>query len=246
MKKVLIVDDSPIVAKLTQKNVEKLGYEVAVRENSTRAISYVGNHKIDIILMDIELMDSLYDGIQTAKLIRTRFNIPVIFITGHDDIKVFEKGNIEIPFDVVVKPYDIKQLKMQMEVALYNSKIESKMRTLDIWFRELLLGIDEFVFFLDQDYKIVRVNSSALRFLGMRNPEVKGRNLFEIILFSKKFDGNHKIAKDILSKPDKPVDQLDGNDLYISCRDNSMLVSVRIKTLKDDVENIIGYAVILK
>jgi len=152
---VLVIDDSPVMAKLTKRNVESFGYSVNIRNNSTAALSYVGNNSVDIILMDIELIGSRYDGIKTAKFIRKKYNIPVIFITGHDDGKIFEEANLDTMFNVVMKPYEPKQLKMQIEIALYNGKIQNK------YFDTQKLKNHYFNMF---DKPLIEINNSEVKF----------------------------------------------------------------------------------
>ncbi len=123
---ILLVDDMTAVASLTQETIEELGYEAAVRQNATTAIAFVGNHDVDLIMIDVDLADSLFSGIQTAKLIQSKKDIPIVFITAHDEIKSFRKADFNSPIYVMLKPYDTRQLKMQIEVALYNREIAEK------------------------------------------------------------------------------------------------------------------------
>lgn len=190
-KRVLVVDDSAIMGKLTCKNVESLGYEVDLRANSTAAISYIGNNKTDIILMDIELADSRMDGIETAKMIRRKFQIPVIFITGHEDASIFKEANLNTIFDVVMKPYDIKQLRMQMEVAIFKNKIEVQLKELEKWHQAIMDRSELSVVSVNADYGISNVNSKAAELFDTNRLDLKGKNFFELtqlVPFSKKRD----------------------------------------------------------
>ena len=123
---ILIVDDMSAVATLTQDTVAQLGYDAAVRPNATTAIAFVGNNDADLIMIEVDLADSLFSGIETAKLIQSRKDIPIVFITAHDDIKIFRDADFNSQIYVILKPYDNRELKMQIEVALYNREIASK------------------------------------------------------------------------------------------------------------------------
>lgn len=187
---ILIVDDSATMAKLTAKNVEGLGYNVEVRENSTRAISYVGNHKVDLILMDIELMDSRFDGIQTAKLIRTKYNIPVVFLTAHDDAKIFEEANIKTAFDVIVKPYDPKHLKMHIDVAIYNNNLEKAHREFELWYDKVIDSFHYGLVTIDNNSMIKSINAEALGISGYDKSTAIGGKLLDIFPISFDSDGD--------------------------------------------------------
>ena len=76
--KILIVEDEVLVAKDLQHTLQNLGYDVSAAVSSGRkAIEAVEKEKPDLILMDIVLQGEM-DGIETAKQIRSRFNVPVI------------------------------------------------------------------------------------------------------------------------------------------------------------------------
>lgn len=157
----LIVDDSPVMAKLTAKNAEAIGFETAVRKNGAEAISYIGNNPTDIMLLDIELEGSRLNGIQIANVVRKKFDIPVVFITGHDDAEIFRNVGVNSGFYVVMKPYDLKRLRMQAEVALMNRKIDVRRRNLELWLDSILDQFPEPALILDGAGLVVKANLIA-------------------------------------------------------------------------------------
>jgi DNA-binding response OmpR family regulator len=202
---VLVVDDSPVTAKQTQVLLSSIGYEVVTRESSTRAISYIGNHEVDLIIMDIELMGSRYDGIETSKIIRSKYSIPVIFITGKDDSSIFEEANISNVYDVLIKPYNIEQLRMHIEVTLQNNKIEQRYKELDFWFDSFLATVDYGVYFVNTDGKIVKINQKAEEQTGYTRNSAIGLKFLDIA----------QIA----------FDNYDNNDLFFFVLDMNELLS---------------------
>lgn len=129
---VLIVDDVKMLAGYTQHVVENFGFKTAVRYNATTAIAFVGNNDVDLILLDVELQDSLLNGIDTARLIQGKRDIPIIFITGHEDIDVFRSAEFSAPIYVLLKPYEPKQLKISIETAIFNREITNRSPIIDL------------------------------------------------------------------------------------------------------------------
>lgn len=242
---ILIVDDSPIVAKLTSKNVQALGYSVAIRANSTDAISYIGNNPVDLILMDIELSNSRYDGIRTAKLIRSKYHIPVVFITGHDDSKIFEEANIQTNFSVVTKPYEPKQLKMQIEIALYNSVVEKKMSEMQLWHKKILDSFDDCIVQLFMDDKIMEANEQFYKKTGF-SKKIVGKNFFEVMkiaVLSKEIDGKAELLKDY----DNFLKHSVNNSIFrIFVSSDCFLVKMKSRIIKNDLDIEMGKIVQLK
>jgi CheY-like chemotaxis protein len=90
--KTLIVEDEIFVAKDLQMHLEKMGHKVAsMVPSGEQAIQETENEVPDLVLMDIVLQEGM-DGIETADIIRSRFGIPVIFLTAHEDRTIFERA----------------------------------------------------------------------------------------------------------------------------------------------------------
>ena len=80
--RIVIVEDDMLIAMDLQATLEDLGHQVvSVVPTGEEGIREVEESEVDLLLMDIRLAGEL-DGIATAKLIQSRFDIPVIFVTA--------------------------------------------------------------------------------------------------------------------------------------------------------------------
>lgn len=123
-KKILVVEDEAIVAKNIQRCLNKLGYTVpSIVATGEDAIKKVEDSPPDLVLMDIELLGEM-DGIEAAKLIKSRFDIPVIYLTAYADEKTLERAKITEPFGYITKPFEDRDLHGTIEMALYKHKTE--------------------------------------------------------------------------------------------------------------------------
>ena len=92
--RILVVEDTKVFAAYLKKNLEKLGYvAVAMATNGEEAIEKAAQLHPDLALMDVSLASGL-DGIETAKQIKTRFDIPVIYLTASTDMETLERAKI--------------------------------------------------------------------------------------------------------------------------------------------------------
>jgi AmiR/NasT family two-component response regulator len=122
--RVLVIEDEAITAADIQDRLEVLGYEVAGwGTTGAEAIELARNSAPDLILMDIMLKGPM-NGIQAAHLIRVELSIPVIFLTANSDEAVLEKAKISEPFAYLLKPFEERQLRTNIEMALYKSRME--------------------------------------------------------------------------------------------------------------------------
>jgi DNA-binding response OmpR family regulator len=83
MKKILIVDDEPLVVKLLSKHLKANGYETIGTYDVSQCIKMAKEEKPDLILLDLNMPPA--GGISAFKNLKTSLftsMIPIIFITG--------------------------------------------------------------------------------------------------------------------------------------------------------------------
>jgi len=122
--RILVIEDEAIVAADIQDRLEALGYEVAGwGTTGAEALDLARSSKPDLILMDIMLKGPM-NGIQAAHLVRVELSLPVIFLTANSDEAVLEQAKISEPFAYLLKPFEERQLRTNIEMALYKSRME--------------------------------------------------------------------------------------------------------------------------
>src|SRR5512138_3812200 len=96
--RVLITEDEAIVAKDLQHRLQDMGYEVlGISSRGEDAIVLADKYRPDLCLMDIHLAGEM-DGIQAAQEIRTRFAIPVVYLTAYADEPTLHRAKFTEPF----------------------------------------------------------------------------------------------------------------------------------------------------
>ncbi len=126
--KVLVVEDEVIVAQDIAGRLKKLGYIVtATVASGEEAIEKSAENRPDIVLMDIVLKGEM-DGVAAAQQIRTKINVPTVFLTAYADEKTLERAKITNPFGYIIKPFQQQDLRVAIEIALQRHEIETKMR----------------------------------------------------------------------------------------------------------------------
>jgi len=117
-EKILIVEDDDIIARVEDWRLKNLGYTVCGRAtNGAEAMELVVNKKPDVVLMDINIKGDI-DGIETAKMIKKGFNIPVIYVTSHSDGATIVRAKETKPDGFILKPFEDNDLRVAIELAL--------------------------------------------------------------------------------------------------------------------------------
>lgn len=125
-EKVLIVEDEPIVALDLQQEVEQLGYEVVgLAESADEALMAVEANRPDLALMDVRIVGSM-DGIQTARLLRNMYQVPVIFLTSYSDETTIARAAREMPYGYLTKPFQRRELKAALRLGVHRTSSEAE------------------------------------------------------------------------------------------------------------------------
>ena len=125
--KIFIVEDEVIVAMNIEKRLRSSGYKVTgIASSSEQAIEKIELEKPDLVLMDIKIK-GVHDGIDTADLIRKKYNLPIIYLTSYTDEETFNRAKLTEPFGYLIKPFETKELNRIIEMALYKNEINKKL-----------------------------------------------------------------------------------------------------------------------
>jgi diguanylate cyclase (GGDEF)-like protein len=125
---ILLVEDEGIVAQDLEETVTELGYKVlGVASEGVQAVCMAAELRPQLIIMDVGLKGDI-DGIQAAQLIQENTHVPVIFLTGHRDVKTIERAVRTGPLAYLVKPFQEVELHSAIEVAIHKHRAEVAMR----------------------------------------------------------------------------------------------------------------------
>ncbi len=115
---ILIVEDESIIAKDLQSTLKFLGYPVpSVALTAEVALEKIEIERPDLVIMDIVLGGQM-NGIDAAQLIKTRFNIPILFSTAYLDKRLLNPTDFSEPYDFIIKPVDEAELHQKVEKIL--------------------------------------------------------------------------------------------------------------------------------
>ncbi len=128
IKKILVVEDDRLVALDITEILElhQLG-EVLIANNSADALLHLNSQKVDFVLLDINLNDTL-SGIDIARIINKQFNIPFAFLTAYTDEQTLEEVKKTNPVGFIAKPFDEGQVVAAIKIGsyLYQEKFTPK------------------------------------------------------------------------------------------------------------------------
>jgi len=185
---IMVVEDESIVAKDIETSLAGLGYSIcAVVSSGEEALAAAQMANPDLILMDI-MLNGKTDGIETAKQITSRLDIPVVFLTAFSDEGTIRRAKEANAFGYLLKPFEERELRTTIEMALYKNAMQRKLKQNREWLETILRSIADGVLTTNVDGLIEFCNPVAERLTGWTLPEMTMRRLSEVICLKKKKD----------------------------------------------------------
>lgn len=115
-KKILIVDDEPLIVKGLKFSLEQDGYEVTAAYDGEDALQKFKSEHFDLILLDVMLPG--ISGTDVCRQIREQSSVPIVMITAKsgdmDKILGLEYG----ADDYMTKPFNILEVKARIKNIL--------------------------------------------------------------------------------------------------------------------------------
>ena len=181
---ILVVEDEGVIALDIRATLAHLGYTVPGAVATGReAVAKVAELRPQLVLMDIHLRGDM-DGVEAAREIRERFDVPVIYLTAYADPATLQRARVTEPFGYLLKPFEERELHVVIEMALHRHELERRLRESERWLAATLRSIGDSVIATDAAWHIRFMNPAAERLTGWSAAEATGRELAEVLRVS--------------------------------------------------------------
>ena len=129
-RKILIVDDEPLIVKGLKYSLEQDGYETDSAADGEEALAKFFQGRYDLVILDVMLPK--LDGIEVCLRIREKSSVPIIMLTakGEDMDKILglEYG----ADDYMTKPFNILEVKARIKTIFRRTTMMQKENTQSI------------------------------------------------------------------------------------------------------------------
>jgi PAS domain S-box-containing protein len=169
---ILIVDADLRGADTLQEILEDDGYDVVRAASGKKAMEDIAESVPNLIMLDTKLPDiDSFKFLEKLKQSHHARDIPVIFIIALDDAEVRLKG-LESGDDLVVKPFDKREVLTRIERQVTVSKVRMALRESEAKFRSVMESAIDAIISADDEGKIRSWNSAASSLFGFTEDEV--------------------------------------------------------------------------
>ncbi len=112
VRRILVVDDEPLVAILLEDALQEFGYQVVGPvENLRAAIQLANSERIDAAIVDINMDGQVSDAVADKLMER---GIPFIFVSGHARANGLRYAQVPL----LRKPFSVEDLQRALEAIL--------------------------------------------------------------------------------------------------------------------------------
>jgi two-component system phosphate regulon sensor histidine kinase PhoR len=190
-EKVLVIEDKPeMIQILTDYVLGPQGYVTLAALDGEEGLRMALSEEPDLVILDLRMpkMSGLY-VLETLRELQCP--VPVIVITAYGSEEVVVRALRLGADDYVAKPFELDEMinviervlnksKQEKERARLSQELAKSVRELSKKIELILHGIDEGVFTVDRELRILTFNPAAEKILGWREEEVIGRPCAEI------------------------------------------------------------------
>lgn len=118
-RRILLIDDDPAVLAVVGEGLRMQGCEALEAEDPDRGLELARTQSPDLIVLDLILPRKLgFEVIKELKYDKATRDIPVLFLSAQEDPKERVKGLRLGAIDYVVKPFDLDELILRIDIGL--------------------------------------------------------------------------------------------------------------------------------
>lgn len=152
---ILVIDDDESILQLVTIHLTRAGYLVLTARNAEQALELMETQSIHLVISDV-MMPGM-DGVALTKVLRERYDVPVILLTARGSLEDKTRGFMAGSEDYVVKPFEPEELlfriaailrrtnpRYQLSLSVGNVTIHRKNFEVIVRDKTLLLPLKEF------------------------------------------------------------------------------------------------------
>jgi len=170
--RILLVHDDSSVADDLEGRLTASGYAVVGTASSgSEAVALAARARPDVVLLNL-----VPDGPSAAEEIRRRWPIPVVYLAA--DEAALRSTGLTGPFGYVVEPYEDRELRMNIEMALVTETVRTQARELEDRFFAVSIDL---LCCLDFNGYFKRLNPAWERTVGFTRAELMAKPFIEFV-----------------------------------------------------------------
>ncbi|HWR88911.1 MAG TPA: EAL domain-containing protein [Dissulfurispiraceae bacterium] len=179
---ILVVDDDLAMRLLVRESLEIAGFQVEDAGNGLEGLGIFREVQPDLVLLDVMMPDM--DGFQVSRTLRSipgGDRIPIVMMTGLDDIESINRAYEAGATDFITKPFNWLVLGHRVRYMLRASAAFNELKRNGAKTRALLNAIPDRIFRIDREGTFLEFKGPVGPDLLMAPDEFIGRNVRDVL-----------------------------------------------------------------
>lgn len=173
---IMIVEDDRVLIEYLRVTLEESGFQICrICQSGEEAIKTAHAETLDLILMDI-VLEGKINGLEAARIIRQDHDIPIIFLTTHENNEIIQQAKSAGAYGYLLKPFDHRLLRVTVEMVLSRHRMEKELKENEERYRSIIEDLEEGYYELDISGNITFANDAMSRIIGISKTELIGMN----------------------------------------------------------------------
>ena len=188
MKKVLLIEDEPQIARFVQLELQHEGYDVMLAYDGREGLEVFKASSFDVVLLDI-MLPSL-NGIEVLRRIRFTSSVPIIMLTARDSVMDKVSGLDNGADDYITKPFAIEELLARLRTVLRKHAVVTLLS-----FKTLTLDVEQHECFVQKEkIELTKKEFELLHLLLINKNKVLTREVLLEKIWGYEFDGTTNVV----------------------------------------------------
>lgn len=248
--KILLVEDEPIHAKLTKRELNNYDQSIKIEhvKSGEECLNWLEKNKeYDLIILDYSLPQK--NGLEVLKEIKTiyKFHKPIIMVTGHGNENVSVEALKIGATDYIIKtedylkrlPYVVKDCIKRETLESEKMELQNKLKESEEWYRNIFEASQDAIITLDNQRRIISCNPAVYSMMGYSKKELENQALTNMVSDPKQIE---KIYHSL------EIEGLISNqEIVVTCKNKEKKTTLAsLFFIRNDKGNILGTGCIFK
>ena len=128
-RKILVVDDDESLRRVTQVQLQQVGYTVLTAADGPEALATLGAQPVDLVITDLKMPGM--SGLELLRKVRVEYpELPIIMVTAFGTVETAVEAMKAGAYDYICKPVQADELRMVVSRALEHLGLLEEVRFL--------------------------------------------------------------------------------------------------------------------
>ena len=179
--KILVVDDDASARLLMHAALRKSGFEVTLADGGHEALRLFAEQRFDLAMLDVDMPDMSGHALCSALRARVGDLLPIVMVTGMDDLQSVELAYDSGATDFIAKPINWALIGHRVRYLLRGYQAQLDLKTAEARTAAILDAIPDLLFELDLEGRVIDCHAPSAGLLSAPADSLIGKTVSEVL-----------------------------------------------------------------